>query len=78
MAKSKPKLKLKPKLGRPLMSPEPRSTNVVFRLNPTEYKALESAAWRYDVSTSQIIRDALMVLGVIPDNPGPEHDLKRF
>ena len=75
MPKSKPKLKAK--LGRPLQSPEPRCTNVVFRLNPTEYKALETAAWRYDVSTSQIIREALMVLGVIPDNPGPQHDLKN-
>ena len=59
------------------MSPEARCTNVVFRLNPTEYKALEQAAWRYDVSTSQIIRDALEVLGIIPTNPGPQHDLKN-
>jgi hypothetical protein len=59
----------KKKLGRPLTSPEPRENLVGVRLNNTELQALESYCWRYDTSISNVIRDCLMLLSVIPDNP---------
>lgn len=57
------------KLGRPLASPEPRENLVTIRLNSTELKALTDYSWRYDTSVSDVIRDSLMLLSVIPDNP---------
>ena len=57
------------KRGRPLESPEPRDQPITFRLNQTELDSLSAYAWRYDRSVSDVIREALMVLSVIPDNP---------
>ena len=59
----------KAKMGRPLQSPLPRNDSVTIRLNETEMECLQRYCWRYDRSVSDVIRDALMVLSVIPDNP---------
>ena len=59
----------KKKLGRPLASPEPRDNLVSVRFNNTELRALEGYCWRYDTSIADVIRDSLMLLSVIPDNP---------
>lgn len=59
----------KKKQGRPLESPEPRENLIAVRLNNTELEALNSFAWRYDTSVSDVIRDSLMLLSIIPDNP---------
>ena len=56
------------KKGRPLSSPEVRDNIVSLRLNSTELDALNQYCERYDTSTSVVIRDALMVLSVIPDD----------
>ena len=55
--------------GRPLASPEPRDNLVTVRFNATELRALNDYSWRYDTSVSDVIRDSLMLLSVIPDNP---------
>ena len=57
----------KPKVGRPLKSPLPRENFVSFRLNEVELKALKDYSWRYDQGHGDVIRDALMVLSVIPE-----------
>lgn len=57
------------KLGRPLESPEPRDNSITIRLNSTELKSLETWAFRYDQSISDVVRNALMLLSVIPENP---------
>jgi len=56
------------KKGRPLSSPEVRDNIVSIRLNSTELDALSRYCNRYDTSASDVIRDALMVLSVIPDD----------
>ena len=57
------------KKGRPLESPLPRDQIVTLRLNATELKSLQDYCERYDQSHSEVIRSALMILSVIPDNP---------
>ena len=54
--------------GRPLASPEPRDQYVSVRLNTSEFKCLESFAWRYDQSYSEVVRQSLMILSVIPES----------
>ena len=56
------------KKGRPLDSPKVRDNIVSLRLNSTELDALSRYCFRYDTSASVVIRDALMVLSVIPDD----------
>ena len=59
----------KKKKGRPLQTPEQRSNIIGLRLNDTEVRALGNYAWRYDLSMSDVIRESLMILGVLPDCP---------
>ena len=63
----------KKKLGRPLGSPLPRQECVTVRFNSVELDALTIYADRYDMNISSVIRDALMILSVIPDNPLNDH-----
>ena len=56
------------KKGRPSATPEVRENIVAIRLNSTELDALNSYCFRYDTSISDVLRDALMVLSVIPDD----------
>ena len=58
----------KKKLGRPLSSPLPRNNVVGLRLNDLELECLARYAWRYEASSLQdVIREALMILSVIPE-----------
>ena len=59
----------KKKKGRPLASPEVRDNIVAIRLNSTELDALNSYCFRYDTTYSVVLRDLLMIMSVIPDNP---------
>ena len=59
-------------IGRPLESPLPRECQVTFRLNSRELECLEAYAFRYDQSVSDVIRDCLEILSIIPTNPGPQ------
>ena len=59
----------KKKRGRKLTSPEIRDNLITIRLNETELKCLTQYCWRYDVSMSETIRDALEILGILPVNP---------
>ena len=59
---------MKKKLGRPLASPERRDEICAIRLNSTELNCLSTYAWRYSMSCSDVIREALMVLSVIPES----------
>lgn len=56
------------KRGRPLESPLPRDTLINLRLNSREAECLQMYSWRYDVSMSEVIRQALMILSIIPEN----------
>ena len=56
------------KKGRPLQSPEVRDNVLSLRLNSTELNALNIYCERYDTKASVVIRDALMVLSVIPSD----------
>ena len=57
------------KIGRPLSSPQKRTESVTLRLNPKELECLQSYAWRYECSVSDVVRDCLSLLSVVPDNP---------
>ena len=59
----------KKRRGRKLASPLVRDNLITIRLNQVELKSLTTYCWRYDVSMSETIRDSLVVLGVLPDNP---------
>ena len=61
--------KKKPKPGRPLESPLARDHLIAIRLNKHELDCLEGYCERYDTSISDVVRDALMLLSVIPSNP---------
>ena len=56
-------------IGRPLSSPEVRDNVIGLRLNDTEVRSLSNYGWRYDLSMSEVIRQSLMILSIIPDNP---------
>jgi hypothetical protein len=60
--------KKKIKRGRPLASPEIRDQIFQLRLNETELQSLATFSWRYDKSMSEVVRDALMILSVIPES----------
>lgn len=57
------------KKGRPLASPEPRDVSITIRLNKTEYEAMNTWCFRYDISVSECIRSLLEIHSIIPDNP---------
>ena len=59
----------KNKKGRPRTTPQTRDNLVGVRLNDLELECLSRYAWRYEQSVSDVIRDALMLLSVIPENP---------
>lgn len=61
--------KNKKKKGRPLSTPLARGNVIGLRLNDVETRALANYAWRYDLSMSDVIRESLMILNVIPDSP---------
>ena len=56
------------KKGRPLNSAMVRDNSVTIRLNSKELESLNSYCFRYDTSISDVLRDCLMILGVIPDD----------
>ena len=56
------------KRGRPLNSLEPRINIVGIRLNETETRCLSQYAWRYDQSMSEVVRQVLMVMSIIPES----------
>ena len=58
---------MKNKKGRPLDTPLVRDHVLGIRLNDQELKALSTYCWRYDKSYSEVIRDSLQLLSVIPD-----------
>ena len=60
---------MKKKIGRPRTTPLTRNNLVGVRLNDLELECLAGYAWRYEQSVSDVVRDALMVLSVIPENP---------
>lgn len=64
---SKSKSKKKKKLGRRLLREQPLSQHLNVRLTPSEMQVLRDYCWRYDCSASDIVRDSLAILGVIPD-----------
>ena len=55
------------KKGRPIASPQPRDNSVTFRLNSTEFAALQGYVERYDTSISDVLRDVLMIMSIIPE-----------
>lgn len=57
----------KNKVGRPLRRQAPSTEKLSVRLNENEMLVLRDYCWRYDVSASDVVRDALAVMGVIPD-----------
>ena len=56
------------KKGRPPATPQVRDNSVTIRLNSKELEALQMYAWRYDQSMSDVLRDSLMILNIIPDD----------
>jgi hypothetical protein len=56
----------KARLGRPLKHQEVMDESVTFRLSEREKQVLKDYCWRYDMSPSDVVRDALRVLGVVP------------
>ena len=66
MAKSRFRKKGK-KLGRRLSREQPLDKHLNVRLTANDMDVLRDYCWRYDVSASHVIRDALAVLCVIPD-----------
>ena len=56
-------------MSRPLSSPLPRTQIVNLRLNEREHACLEGYANRYQRTVSDVIRDALEILSITPDNP---------
>lgn len=58
----------KTKLGRPKLPRESRLDNrVSFRLSEHERRILNNYSMVYGLSPSVVVRDCLMVMGVIPD-----------
>ena len=57
--------KKKQKLGRPFKNGSSRLTEQVnFRLTENEAQCLKDYSWRYDMSPSEVIREALYILSV--------------
>ena len=57
----------KNKVGRPLRRQSIATEILSVRLTPEEMEVLRNYCWRHDVSASHTVRDALAILGVIPD-----------
>ena len=58
----------KKKKGRPIESPMPRDSVIGIRMNDTEVKCLSDYAWRYEMSMSEVVRQSLELLSIIPVN----------
>ena len=54
----------KKKLGRPLKGGAALTEQVNFRLTENEAQCLKDYSWRYDMSPSEVIREALYILSV--------------
>ena len=54
----------KQKLGRPLKGGAALTEQVNFRLTENEAQCLRDYSWRYDISPSDVIREALYILSV--------------
>ena len=50
--------------GRPLLEGEPLVEQINFRLSSREADNLKAYCWRYDLSPSMVMRDALRILGI--------------
>ena len=61
------KNKTKNKVGRPLRRQSPADQILTIRLTATEKQVLRDFCWRYDTSASDAVRDAMAVMGIIPD-----------
>ena len=55
------------KAGRPMRADDVSEKRVSFRLSPHEKEILDDYCWRYECSMSDVIRDALDILGVVPN-----------
>ena len=53
--------------GRRLRAAAVSEKRVTFRLSPHEKEILDDYCWRYECSMSDVIRDALDILGVVPN-----------
>ena len=53
--------------GRPTRASEASTAKRSFRLTERESEILSDYCWRYEQTPSQVIRDCLNILGVIPD-----------
>lgn len=56
------------KRGPKLQSPLVRDEVITLRLNKKEQECLNAYAWRYDQSVSDVIRQTLMILSIIPES----------
>ena len=54
-------------VGRPTRSSDVSTARRTFRLTEHENQILADYCWRYDQTPSEVIRDCLNVMGVIPD-----------
>lgn len=57
----------KKKVGRPLRRGTNATEKLSVRLTPEEMSILRDYCWRFDVSPSHAVRDALAITGAIPD-----------
>ena len=62
MSKKKRKFK-----GRPPLRSVRSDYRLSVRLTPIEEVILKEYAWRYEQSPSDVVRNALAILGIIPD-----------
>ena len=61
------KIKNPKKLGRRLSREQPLSEQLNVRLTSTDMEILRDYCFRYDVTASHVIRDALAILCIVPD-----------
>ena len=57
----------KNKVGRPLRRHSVATEKLSVRLTEHEMEVLRDYCWRYDTSASDAVRNALAVMGIIPD-----------
>lgn len=62
---SKPKRSKK--RGRPVLRDGKSDYKLSVRLTELECEILRNYCWRYDLAPSDVVRDSLSVLGIIPD-----------
>ena len=57
----------KKKVGRPLRRQSPAVEKLSVRLTTQEMLVLREYCWRFDMSPSDVVRNALAITGAIPD-----------